>query len=145
MSVTSAPRPTTAGPSGTLLRRAGLALAGSWVLAVVLTVAGWWAPDRGLGAPEEVAHVLSLAVNGTWGFLGAAVAVYLTGVFVGRRGQRPVQVRLRWWAAPSDRRSRRLPLVVVAVAVAALMIAVVQQAHRNDAVPDRGTSTTTHR
>ena len=116
--------------TGRALRRLGLALSVLWLLAIVLTIAGGWTRADSFARTELIAYSVSSAATRTWGWLGAAVGVYLAGVGLELRVCRPVQVRYRPRVTQHWARDRVLPVVVVAVVVATLAVAVFQQTQR---------------
>lgn len=115
---------------GTVLRRLGLALGVVWFFVSVVVAVETWTRLGGAGGSGLAPSIVSAALIRTWGWLGAALVVYLTGVLVGLRVHRPRQVQYRPRLLSTSVRERTLPVVIVSIVVVALAIAMIRQTLR---------------
>lgn len=119
--------PTAVPAAGAGLRRLGLALAVVWLLAAGITAADGWMRLGEADGLHMTASLVAAALLRTWGWLGAALTVYLAGVAVGTRTQQAAQLRYRPQIVRGIERDKALPIVVVGVVVAALAAAMIRQ------------------
>lgn len=119
--------PTAVPAAGAGLRRLGLALAVVWLLAAGITAADAWMRLGEADGLHMATSLVAAALLRTWGWLGAALIVYLAGVAVGTRTQQVPQIRYRPQIVHGIERDKALPIVVVGVVVAALAAAMIRQ------------------
>jgi len=123
------------GRQGTLLRRVGLLVAGTWALVVILTLWSGFTRPTQLDA-TSIARVLRAATVSTWGYLGAAVFLYVAGVSVALRVSAPPnQVPFRLRLVTGHKRGELLPILAIGLAVVAFTVAIIEQRSNNETNP----------